>query len=272
MPGIKSVRHAFDILNLFNGSNGELGVSEVARLLSMNKSTVSRLMATLESVGILKKNASRKYRLGGKVAELAKVFLSNIDLKTVALPYLKEINEKTGEQVLIHIISGDRRFCLVWIESTYPVRHVIGKDQMHGPLHAGAPSKLLLAYLPNEKVYEIIKRTGLPRYTDKTITSKRELKKELQKIRQMGVAFSNGEQVELVCTVSAPIRNYTGKVVAAFSISWIMSRNSAELKEKYSALAKETANRISQELGYQEEIDSMPQSKVQSKKISVGAR
>jgi len=250
MTQVKSVKRAFEILGLYTISRQELSMSEVTRELGMNKSTAARLMATLESVNMLKRCSNRKYCLDGMVMETARVFLSNLDLKAIASPYLIELNKKTNDLVSINVIRGDKRFCLDYIESSHPVRYVVEQDHIYSPLHAGAPGKLLLAYLPDNKIEEIIKRTGLPRYTNNTITKREDLKKEIESIRENGIAISKGEHVKHACTVSAPIRDYKDKVVAALSISWIMIGDTSVKEQTYPKMVKEVANSISRELGY----------------------
>lgn len=254
MGEIKSVKRTLDILDLFITCGPEIGTTEAARRLGLNKSTVSRLMSTMVSRNLLKKNLqTRKYHLHSKIMQLARVYLADIDLKIVASPYLKELSKKTHELILLHIIKDDKRFCLDWIESQYPIRFIPSKDHLSDPLHAGAPGKLLLAYLSEQEVSAIIQRTSLPKYTKNTITNKESLKKELEKIRNAEFAYSDGEHIKYVCTVSAPVRNHLDKVIAALSIAWLDMRNATEKKNKkskYTALAKETAMRLSNELGY----------------------
>jgi len=230
---IKSIKRTIQILNLFTLDCGHLGVSEIAQKLNMNKSTVSRVMTTLESGNIVKKSlGSRTYCLDRKVAELARVFLSNIDLKTVASPYLKALHEKTGEVISIYIIEGDQRRCIDWIETSNRVRYVMNDSYVYGPLHASAPGKLLLACLPDEEIEQLIERTGLPRYTEFTFTNKKELRKEIKKIRKNGLAISKGEHIRLACGIAAPVRNYLSKVIAALTITWIMGSTDSKLEEK----------------------------------------
>lgn len=250
---IKSVARAAQILDLFTTSGSQLGVSQIAESLSVNKSAVSRLMATLETKGIVtKKPGCKKYCLGRKVVELAGVFLSNIDLKAVASPHLRELNERTGELAALCVMEGDRRRCIQWVESPATVRYVMDERAIEGPVHAGAPGKLLLAYLPDEQIAQLTERTGLPRYTDTTITNIEELRREIRKIRENGVAFSTAEHIRLASSVAAPIRNHLGKVVAALTIMWITADADCDMEEKCSGLVRESANKISWELGYQE--------------------
>lgn len=252
MVGVKSLQKALNILDLFITEKSELGVSDVSLKLGMNKSTVSRLMASMELAGYLTKTpCGRKYRLDKKVAQLANVFFSALDFKAVIMPYLEHLNEKTKEMTVVHVIQGDSRRSLAWIDSKQPVRRVMDPNDTSAPLHAGSPGKLLLAYLSDERINEIISRTGLPRYTPNTITSKVELFKEIKKIREEGIAISKGEHIELLSTVAAPIRNYIGQVIGALSISWVSRNNDSDIERKYSDLVKKDAGEISREMGFQ---------------------
>jgi IclR family transcriptional regulator, KDG regulon repressor len=252
MNETRSLMRALKILDLYTSERAEIGVTEAAQSLELSKGTVSRLMYSLELAGFLKKNCqTKKYVLGRKTIRLSRVYLSKVDLKDTAGPYLKELSEKTNELILVHVIDGDKRFCLDWIESTNPIRHVIEKEHVYAPLHAGAAGKLLLSSLSDKEINEIIQRTGLPRYSDMTITDPSKFKLEINKIREQGIAISHGEIVPHASTVSAPVRNWSGKVIAALSISWlVMDHNDGNKSLIYPDMVRETAIRLSQDLGY----------------------
>jgi DNA-binding IclR family transcriptional regulator len=251
MIDVKSLKRTFEILNLYSQESCELGVSEVSKKLVMNKSTVSRLMANLESAAYLTKSPeNRKYRLGKKVAELAQVFFSTLDLKAIAMPYIEELNKRINELVVIHAINGNQRYSVAWMESSQPVRRVMDPQENNAPLHAGAPGKLLLAFLPESRINQILAETGLPRFTPITITHRARLLQELAEIRRKGYAVSHGEHIELLSTVAAPVKNYLGQVVAALSVSWISRPTWPDAEEKYIRHALETAGLISRGLGF----------------------
>jgi IclR family transcriptional regulator, KDG regulon repressor len=251
MNETRSLMRALSILDLYTIENSEMGVTDAAQCLSLSKGTVSRLMHTLEAAGFLQKNSkTKKYNLGTKLIRLSRVCLFSIDLKTAAAPYLKELSEKTNELIILHIIEGDRRFCLDRIESTHPIRHVIENEHVYAPLHAGASGKVLLAYLSDNKFEEIISRTGLPRFTEKTIGDMNKLSLEIKKIREQGFAFSDGEYVPHALTVSAPVRNWSGGVIASLSISWLAINDNGDNAVKYTDMVRDAAFRLSQDLGY----------------------
>lgn len=247
---IKSLKRALDILNFFALDGAEHGVSEIAQEMHMNKSTVARVLSTLAAENIVEKsNANRRYHLSGKIWELAEVYLSKLDLRTTALPYLRELRAQTDETVCLFGVTEDDRICLERLESSQFLRPALEIGQ-HAPLAAGAPGKVLLAYLPLDKRNELIERKGLPRYTEDTITNREELEKELDKICNQGFAVSYGEYIEYCATVAAPIRNYTGEVIGSVAITGLVMRFTPEMEKESSILVKETAARISRALGY----------------------
>jgi DNA-binding IclR family transcriptional regulator len=248
---MKSIKSALDVLNCFTDDNREQGVSEISRQLGMHKSKVSRILSTLATGDLLVKSESnRKYRLGPKILRWAAILLSQTELRTLALPYMEELKRKTGETVNLFVLEGDCRICIERVESPQGIRMVsrIGEPI---PLPAGAVGKLLLAYLPEKKRKELIKRVKLTHVTPKTITCKKELDNELQKIRKQGFAKSFQERVPLAGSLAAPIKNYTGEVIAALSIGGPVMRFTPQRVREYLISLKETAHQISRELGYQ---------------------
>jgi IclR family KDG regulon transcriptional repressor len=250
MPNIKSVQRAMSIVALFNLNNPEIGVTEAAEKLQITKSTATRLMQTLASADILARSPNnRKYRLGAKVMELAETFISQVDLKNISQPYLEYLRTQTGETVNIDIVDGDERICVLALESLYNLRlfQVAGQ---RAPLTAGAPGKLLTAYLPENKVEQIINKQGLPAYTKYTITSKSKFKEEIRKIRESGYSISKGEHYDFCFGISAPIKDYSGKVIAALTSSGVLMRLNPQKEEEIKKQVMETAAQISRDLGY----------------------
>jgi len=253
MPETGSVKRAVEILKLFNQSHVQLGPTEVARTLGINKTTVIRLMSTLVSTGLLRKSAAgRKYALGETVMNLARAFLASADLKTVSLPYLQKLRDLTGETISIDFREGNERVCLLIVEGNYPVRLGAKVEGERALLHAGSDSKLLLSCLPDEEIEKILEKNGMPRYTNNTIVNKRKLMAEIKKIRERGYAVSKEERWDYIYCISAPIRDYTSKVIAAVSIFGLVMRLTPEKEQEFPNLLKTTADEISHQLGYWE--------------------
>ena len=254
MMVIKSAKRTLDILSLFISTGASLGVSDVATALEINNPTAARIMATLEMSGFIKRTKanSRKFRLDKKIGELGRAYLSSIDLKEEARPFLEKLHNEIKEMVVICVREGDRRCFLDWIESSRPVRFVIEMKNPYGPLHAGAPGKAILAYMPTYEVEEILQRTGLPQYTDITITDKRKFIKELEHIRKSGVSVSRGEHTEHVSTIAVPVRNFTGNVIASLGATWLTFDECDHEEKQYQKLLKETAQALSAQMGFYE--------------------
>jgi DNA-binding IclR family transcriptional regulator len=246
-----SAKRVLNILNLFSIESPEYRVTQAAQSLGMNKSTVARMMSSLEENGVLKRNTeNRKYRLGAKVCNWARVFNETLDLKFIAKPYLKRLSMNTGLSSAIMVVDGDKRLCLDATEST----HMLRLQQIpgaHHPLHAGAAGKLLLTYMPEEKRNQILAQSGLPRFTARTITRMIVLQKELDCIRKQGYAVSSGEYLELAVSLFAPVRDYSGEVVAAIGIAGLISQFTPEEQGKYVGIVTGVAVELSKELGYQ---------------------
>ncbi len=250
MTGLKAIKRALDILMVLGQDSHELGVTEIAKRLAMNKSTVSRVLATLKAEGFVTQNpADRKYRLGLKVLELASIVLSTMELRKVAAPRIRELSEKVNETVDMYIIDGHHRVCIDRAEGNREVRTALSVGN-RAPLHAGAPGKLLLAFLPEEKRNALVKDLHLRAFTSKTITSPVKLLEELDTIRNQGFATSLSEYVDLFNSVAAPIRDSSGSVIAALGMSGLVNHFNADKVPEYAAETVKTADLISRELGY----------------------
>jgi DNA-binding IclR family transcriptional regulator len=257
MSEIKSVKRAMDILDVFGKDGGNLGVTEVARRLAMNKSTVTRVMSTLEEGGYLFQMAdTRKYRLGTKILTLASIMLSKRDLRTIAAPHLKKLSLKTNEALALWIVDdGLSRICIERIEGNQDVKTAYAVGTRF-PLYVGAPGKMLLAFLPEADQEEVIKRSQSDtndRLKFKKVDEK-VLRKELQKIREYGIAVSFDEIIQLFSSISVPIRDQSAKVIAAIGISGLTTHFTPDAIKEFGGLAKEAGLKISQELGCRELI------------------
>jgi IclR family KDG regulon transcriptional repressor len=252
---MKSIKSALDILDCFTPDVQEIGVMEIARKLDMHKSKVSRILAALAEGGLLTRSGgNQQYRLGQKVAELATIFVSNVDLRTFALPWMKNLREETRETVTLFVPFEDCRICVERLESPEVVKTTSRVGERH-PLHAGSAGKLLLAYLLEEKRKTVIEGTNLKKFTPHTITKKKQLEKEIKRIRKQGFAVSFEEHIPFAASVSVPIKNMFGEVIAALSVSGPAVRFNNEKIEKFIEPVKKTAKSISEELGYRVGIE-----------------
>ncbi len=252
MTIIKSIKTALDIVDCFTLDSPEIGVTEISKKLGLSKSTVSRILKTLEwGSWVTRVSTNQKYRLGSRVLTLAGIFQSNNDWRTIAICHLKELRDLTDELVTVFVIDGDQRLCVEKLDSSHEVRQFLNVGGRYA-LHAGSAGKLLLAYLPEEERKRILTRTGLPRISANTITDLTILEKELAGIRGQGYAFSHQERATSISSISAPIRDFKGEVIAALCVSGLDARFAGERLEEFIRLTMMFAERISRGLGWSE--------------------
>jgi IclR family KDG regulon transcriptional repressor len=246
-----SLKNAIQILDTFTVESKELGVTDVSRKLNISAANASRLLKTMELLGIVVKNTdSRKYLLGSKVLDLARTYLLNVEIKEAARPYLRELSEKTNELITLSQMKNDQCVLVDWIESKRSIRQIVGDEFMQPPIYAVAPGKLLLSYFSDKKISEILYKIDFVKFTSHTIIDKKELIKQIDQIRLENLAISNEERHEHLLAVSAPVYNIKGKVVAAIAISWLNIDNKPEYLTIYKHTVKEAASGISKNLGY----------------------
>jgi DNA-binding IclR family transcriptional regulator len=248
---MQSLSRAMAILDCFTVESPQLGVREIARQIDMSVSTVGRLLASLNALGLLSQDpASRLYRMGPKVMAYNMVYTASLDIRGSARPMLEELYRLTNETVSLYILAGDKRVCADCIESSERLRVVVRVGE-HMPLHAGSAGKALLAFMPPEEA-ELILSKPLEKMTSKTVTSKESILAELKDIRAKGYATSHGERFEDVIGVAAPVFDNAGMVVAAINVAGPSRRFTDQLVTKHRARLMELAKQISRLLGYVE--------------------
>lgn len=250
---IESIKRAIQVLNSFKLKEKELGVTELSKRLNLHKSTIHRILITLEDEAFIVKNQiTQKYYLGIKLFELGHIVQNQMEIRTHALPTMKELAQKTEESVDLNIISDGRRVSIEKIESSQDIRHIIqlGKSL---PLYCGGSGKVLLAFLPEEEIDKFITQEKLVKLGPNTITDPKKLKEHLNEIKRKGYAISFEERTLGSASIGAPIFDYSGKVVASLSVSGPISRFTKKKISLYIPLIKEAADRVSSLIGYREE-------------------
>lgn len=223
---VKTVRAADRVLDLLLclGTADELSLTQIAAQTSLSKSTTHRLLDSLEGAGLAEyQTATKTYRLGVRVLQLAHQRSRASSLATLAEPILRRLCDETGETACLQVRSGIYRVCLQQVESRHDVRraYTIGQPLA---IYAGAIGKALMAFLPPAEVEGIIAATGLKPLTAATVSDAAAMRRELERIRCQGWAISAGERVPEASNLSAPVFGAHGGVVAAIGISGPSSR------------------------------------------------
>lgn len=215
---IQSVVRALRVLQAFSSKQPELGVAELSRLTGLHKTTVYRLLVTLEQERFVQHSPDKdKYKLGPALIRLGRVVLDSTDLAKLALPHLHTLADETDETVMLEIWDNDRTLVVACVEGRHLSR-VSTRTGSRMPAHASSSGKLLLAFLPREEVDKVIVRE-LKRYTENTITDQGSLLVELAKIRANGIAFDREELDIGTCAISVPIFDHRDKLAGALTVA-----------------------------------------------------
>ena len=224
LSAVQTVERAFDLLECLARSSGWMGISELSQATGQPLGTIHRLLKTLITRDyVVRDSRTRRYALGPAFRRLAGTGLQTLDWTELATPFLQELVEISGETANLAILERNRAVYEAQAQSTRMVRMftVLGNRV---PLHCTGCGKVLLANQPDSVIASIVAESGLPRYTEKTITDFGQLQQELEMIRRQGYAVDNGEQEEGVRCLAVPIYNAKGKVIAAMSVSGPSSR------------------------------------------------
>jgi len=246
--GVQSVDRAISVLEIL-AQRGEAGVSEVAADIGVHKSTAFRLLAALEERELVEQTQDRgKYRLGFGILRLASAVPGQLDVTHQARALCEQLASQVGETVNIAVRRS---------------HFVVNVDQARGPsavathnwvgeltpLHATSSGKILLAYMAPEERRNMLASAGLARLTPHTITSQRELEEQIAAARD-GYASSVEELEEGLNAVAAPVRDHTGGVIAALSVSGPVYRFTEDRMREVTPDVVAAAAAISQRMGH----------------------
>jgi DNA-binding IclR family transcriptional regulator len=216
---IKILDKSLDILENFYKKDSTLTITELSEILKTYPSTIHRVLETLKYRGYVEQDpVSKKYFLGLKLVELGKYKMNKLDLAKIAYPFLNEIVDQFNENAYLCVYSNEKVLYLEKVEST----HMVTMSTHIGataPLHCTALGKILLTSLSKEELNKILSKSKLKRFTEKTITNKKLLKAEINKVKMQGFAFDFSEYEKDVCCMATSILDYQGKIIGAISVS-----------------------------------------------------
>lgn len=233
------------------GRQGWSGVTDLANELHIHKSTVFRLLTTLEARGMVEQHAgTQKYRLGFAVVRLASSVRATVDLTRYARPICDRLSEATGEVVTLSVLEGDE---VVNIDQVNITTSVVSVNWLGSrtALHTTSNGKVFLAYLPPAVQEEALSGELFPA-TPHTITDPEVLREQLAVIRERGYAYTIQELEPGLNAAAAPVRGPDGTVLAAVCVSGPAFRVTADRLPDLGKLVAEAAEDISRRLGFSE--------------------
>ncbi|MEM1267318.1 MAG: IclR family transcriptional regulator [Pseudomonadota bacterium] len=243
-----SVERAAQLLLIISEMPGS-GVTELAAATGMTKSLTFRLLYTLESQGLVRKNAERRtYALGYSALILGERARRQSPLMATAEEVLAALSSKTRENALLLVRDGLSSMCIAMKESPQPLR-IFAAVGRAGPLHAGGGPKVLLAFAP-EDVRATVLSGPLEAFTDQTIVAPEALEASLARIRRDGQTLSVGELDPNTFSIAAPVRDHSGTVVAALSVNGPTARLDPASEPVFLSEVLDHAVQLSRQLGW----------------------
>jgi DNA-binding IclR family transcriptional regulator len=244
-----TIQRAIDVLNLFR-EHERLSFTEILDILKYNKSTLFRVLYTLEQNKYLARDKHGRYELGMSMFILGNRVSQANKLKKVASPYLKELSQQNNLTVHLGILDGLEVVIIDKFDAPNNVKMV---SRVGGivPAHCTGQGKTLLAYSDRSLVEMIINKHGMTRYTPNTITTLDGLFQELQQIRERGYALDNSEHEKHIRCVGVPILNRDHQIEAAISMTGVIMEypDDRTIAQK-AQIIQGVRDEIAREMGY----------------------
>ena len=244
-----SVVKAFTILEYLAMRAGAWELGVISRALGMHKSTLYRFLTTLEHLGyVAQDSGTGRYSLGARVVWLASTFLDGLDLRTLARPLLENLVDATQETVHLAILDDFEVVYIDKVDGHQPVK-MASRVGNRMPAHSTGLGKALLAHCDESQWPVYVLDKGLKSYTPNTIVDPEEFYTHLRGIKLRGFAIDNSENEDGIRCLAVPIKDHTGKTVAAISISGWTLTMVPERDDEFAEVAQRTAQQISERLG-----------------------
>ena len=247
---VQSVTRALTLLDILAKKNREMSLTEVAEASGWAKSTVHGLLSTLRDYHMADQSPdSGNYHLGIRLFEYGNQIARSWSIRSVSLPAMELLNQELGE--MVQLATGDNGDVLYIekLESTHLLR-IVSEIGARLPMHCSSLGKVLLAYKMPSEVKWILSKKGMARWTTHTITDMHTLEKELETIRAQGYSTDDGEIMEGLRCIAAPIFDKDGRVRYAMSVSGIAGSFRGERTDHIVKSLLRAADTISRAMGY----------------------
>ncbi len=240
---VRSLYKAIKLLDYFNSAHPERGISELAELSGMLKSSIYNIMSTFESCGVIEKNPkTSQYRLGLKILELSNVLSQDDVFWQIIRPFMEELTEETGETVFLATPYGTN---IIYREAAFP-KHAISARAIKGvvaPMYCTSLGKAILSCMDPSMTEQVI-AAGMAPFTPYTITDPQTFREEISRIRTLGYSVDNMEHEYGIKCVGVPLCNERSQVIGGISLSGPSLRFNEQQIVEYAKLLGERAHQI----------------------------
>jgi DNA-binding IclR family transcriptional regulator len=244
---IRSFAKGMKVLELLS-DNEALTVTQVAKLMNINRASSHRFLSTLKELGYANKDDSARYFLTSKLIELGMKVLDRFEIRKIARPFLQELSAKFNETINLGYFNGKEILTIDKIDSTEILRMDAGIGGGE-PAYCTSLGKAILAFLPDKQLDEYLQAIELTPFTPNTVVSKDKLTQELMQIKENGYSIDDEElSVGLRC-VGAPLFNHSGQALYAMSISGPSIRMGSKRIEEMQRQLKKICQNLSGTMG-----------------------
>ncbi len=241
-----------DLLNLFL-SHTKLNLNEMIQLSGIPKTSVHRMVGSLEDMGFLQRDHEGKYALGLVFLQFGNLVAERLDIRNIALPIMRELRERVGEAVHLVVKDGRESIYIEKLDTDHPVR-LYTKIGRRSPLYAGACSRILLAFMDETEREQYLSEVELLPIGNGTITAKEKLRAVLETSRKKGYSFSLSELENYTAELAAPIFDHNGRLTAGISVAGPEVRFHKDRLPELAEDVMRAANEISHMLGWIEPV------------------
>ena len=246
--GVQSLGRAFGILEEVARHREGINLADLSKRVGLHNSTTFHLVRTMVSLGYIRQEKDKRYRVGRPLFALAASSLDEIEMVNLATPILEELSRETGESGHFAVRMGDS--VVVVARTSGPgAFQLTDRVGVVRPAHCTALGKVILAALRPDQLQRFVERVELKPSTEKSITEVPLLLREIEEVRRGGIAFDDGEFNAEVRCVAVPVRDFTGTVVGALGISGPVWRLTIQALQSRSKIVQAAADRLSGEFG-----------------------
>lgn len=248
--GAKSFFKMARVLDCFSRTRADLSITQIVEMTGLPRTTIHRIVASLRDIGMIDQDHQRgDYRLGLRMFYYGSTVIANLDLNRRAHPHVIQLHKITGEIVHLHMFDGSQMVCIEREEMGGQRLTTLTRIEA-APIHCTSVGKAFLAYQDENLVRRIVEEEGLEARTAHTLSDYDSLLSCLETVRANGFARDDEENAIGTRCVGAPIRDGRGRIFASISVSGTADRLPAWRQEGLASLVVDTADRISEELGW----------------------
>ncbi len=244
----KTVVKSMELLNLFI-EHSRLSLNEMVELSGIPKTSIHRMVGSLEGMDLLQKGQDGKYALGLLFLQFGQLVAERLDIRQIALPAMTALRDRAEEAVNLIIRDGKEAIYIEKLDTNHPVR-LYTKIGRRSPLYAGACSRIILSFMEEKERERYLQEVELVAISHGTITDIERLRQELKLAREKGYTISYSELENDTVSIAAPIFDHTSRLAAGLSIAGPQVRFGEERLPELIHQLQKTAEEISRELGW----------------------